>query len=86
MAESASGVDQSTDTVGLDGATGEGASPCSRGGGSLLGLEELLLGVGGLGTVVGVTEERAENGEGDGVAVSGTNGDSRRLNGGEVCE
>ena len=85
VGESASGVDEGTDTVGLDGGADEGSTPGSGGGGSLLGLEELLLGVGGLGLAVGVTEDGAEDGEGDGVVVDGAEGDSGGLNGREVC-
>jgi hypothetical protein len=85
VGESASGVDEGTDTVGLDGGADEGSTPGSGGGGSLLGLEELLLGVGGLGLAVGVAEDGAEDGKGDGVVVDGAEGDSRGLNGREVC-
>ena len=85
VGESASGVDEGTDTVGLDGGADEGSTPGSGGGGSLLGLEELLLGVGGLGLAVGVAEDGAEDGEGDGVVVDGAEGDSGGLNGREVC-
>jgi hypothetical protein len=84
VGESASGVDEGTDTVGLDGRADEGSTPGSGGGGSLLGLEELLLGVGGLGLAVGVAEDGAEDGKGDGVVVDGAEGDSGGLNGREV--
>jgi len=36
VAESASSIDQSTNTVGLDGRANKGSSPCSSSGGSLL--------------------------------------------------
>ena len=85
VGESTSGVDEGTDTVGLDGGADEGSTPGSGGGGSLLGLEELLLGVGGLGLAVGVAEDGAEDGKGDGVVVDGAEGDSGGLNGREVC-
>ena len=84
VAQGASGVDQSTDTIGLDGGTDERASPGRGSAGSLLRLEELLLGVGGLGLSVGVTEDGAEDCEGDGVVEEGAKGDSRRLDGREV--
>lgn len=84
VGESASGVDERTDTVGLDGRADEGSAPGSGGGGSLLGLEELLLGVGGLGLTVGVAEDGAENGKGDGVVVDRAEGDGGGLNGGKV--
>ena len=82
--ESASGVDEGTDTVRLDGRADEGSTPGRGGRGSLLGLEELLLGVGGLGLTVGVTEDGAEDSKGDGVAVDGAEGDRGGLNGREV--
>ena len=84
VGESAGGVDEGTDTVGLDGGADEGSTPGSGGGGSLLGLEELLLGVGGLGLTVGVAKDGAEDGKGDGVVVDGAEGDSGGLNGREV--
>jgi hypothetical protein len=84
VGESASGVDEGTNTVGLDGGADEGSAPGSGGGGSLLGLEELLLGVGGLGLTVGVTKDGAKHGKGDGVVVDGAEGDRRGLNGREV--
>jgi hypothetical protein len=84
VGESASGVDEGTDTVRLDGGADEGSTPGRGGGGSLLGLEELLLGVGGLGLTVGVTEDGAEHSKGDGVAVDGAEGDRGGLDGREV--
>lgn len=84
VGESASGVDEGTNTVGLDGGADEGSTPGSGGGGGLLGLEELLLGVGGLGLAVGVAEDGAEDGKGDGVVVDGAEGDRGGLNGREV--
>jgi hypothetical protein len=86
VGESAGGVDQGTDTVGLDGGTDEGASPGGGGTGSLLGLGELLGGVGALGLAVHVTEDGAEDGERGNVGEDGTEGDSRGLDRGEVWE
>ena len=86
VGESASGVDEGTDTVGLDGRADEGGTPGSGGGGSLLRLEELLLGVGGLSLAVGVAEDRAEDSEGDGVVVDGAERDGRWLDRRKVCE
>lgn len=84
VGESTSGVDESTDTVRLDGRADEGSAPGGSGRGGLLGLEELLLGVGGLGLAVGVAEDGAEDGKGDGVVVDGAEGDRGGLNGREV--
>jgi len=85
LAEGTGGVDKSTNTVGLDGRASEGRTPGGGSGGGLLGLEELLLGVGSLGAVVGLTEERSHHGKGDGMAVSSTDGDGRGLDRWEVC-
>lgn len=84
VGESASGVDEGTNTVRLDSRADEGSTPGGGGRGGLLGLEELLLGVGGLGLTVGVAEDGAENGKGDGVVVDGAEGDRGGLNGREV--
>jgi hypothetical protein len=43
VAQSAGGVDQSSNTVGLDGASNQGAAPGGGSTGGLLGLDELLL-------------------------------------------
>lgn len=63
VGESAGSVDESTNTVRLDGRADDGATPRGGGGGSLLGVEVLLLGVGLLCAAVGVTENGAEDGE-----------------------
>lgn len=86
VGESACGVDQGTNTVGLEGRTDEGGTP---GGGSRRGfprLEELLLGVGRLGLLPGLAEERGEDAELEGVVEDGAEGDGGRLNSGEVCD
>jgi hypothetical protein len=77
-------VDQSTNTVGLDTRADEGRAPRGSGGGGLLGVEELLLAVGSLGAAVRVTEDGAEDSEGDGVVEGSAEGNGRRLNGREV--
>lgn len=84
VAEGASGIDQSSNTVRLDGATDQGRSPSGGSAGGLLGFEEFFLGVGGLGAVVGVTEDRAEDGERDGVIEDSAQSDSARLHGRQV--
>ncbi|KAK6864361.1 hypothetical protein PG995_000889 [Apiospora arundinis] len=61
IAESASGVDESTNTVGLEGGADQRGAPGDGGRGSLLGLDELLGGVGDLGAAVGLAEERGHN-------------------------
>lgn len=84
VAQGAGGVDQSSDTVGLDGTADEGASPCGGGTGSLLGLDKLLFRVGGLGAVIGVAEDRGQNAQGSCVGEERTQGNSRGLNGRKV--
>ena len=84
VAKRASGIDEGTNTVRLDGRPDEGGTPCGGGGGGLLGLEELFLGVGGLCLAVCLAEHRAEDGEGGGVVEDGAERDGRRLDGREV--
>lgn len=85
VAERTGSVDQSTNTIRLDGAADDGATPGGGGRGGLLRLEEFLLGVGSLSAVVGVTEQRAENGERGGVVEKSAEGDGRGLDGWEIC-
>jgi hypothetical protein len=68
----------------LNGATNERGSPSGGSRCGFLGLDELLLGVGGLGTVVGVAEDGAENSKGGSVVENRAEGDGRGLNGWEV--
>ena len=84
VGEGAGGVDESTNTVRLDGRADDGATPRGSGGGSLLGVEVLLLGVGLLRTAVGVTENGAEDGKGDSVVEGRAEGDGRGLDGRKV--
>jgi len=84
VAESTSSVDQSTNTVGLDGRAKDGAAVCGGGTSSLLRLEEFLLGVGFLCLPVGVSEHGRENTEGDDVVEEGTNRDGGGLDGRKV--
>lgn len=84
VAQGASGVDESSDTVGLETSADERSAPGNGSAAGLLGLEELLLGVGGLGALEGLAEEGGEDGELDAVVEDQAEGDGRRLNGGEV--
>ena len=70
----------------MDGATDKGRTPGSGGAGGLLGLEELFLGIGGLGTVVCITEDRAKDGKRDRVGVESTKSNSARLDRRQVYE
>ena len=84
IGQGASGVHQSANAIGLDGGPDDGRTPGGGGAGGLLGLEELFLGVGGLGAVVGVAEDRSEDGKGGGVVEDGADGDGRGLHGWEI--
>lgn len=84
VAERAGGIDQRTHTVRLDGGADERCAPCGGSGGGFLRLEELFLGVGGLGLAVGLAEERAEDGKGRGVVEDGAERDGGRLHRWEV--
>ncbi len=85
VAERAGGVHQSTDAISLQGAAGERGTPGGGGGGGLLGLEEFLLGVGGLGAVVGVAKDRSEDGERGGVVEDGAERNGGGFHWWEVC-
>ena len=84
VGEGTGGVEKSTNTVGLEGRAGKGSTPGSGGRSSLLGLEELLLGVSGLGLAVGVAEDGAEDGQRGEVVEGSADGDGRGLDGREV--
>jgi len=86
VGESSGSVDQSTDTVGLDTRAEDGAAPRCGGGSGLFAVEVLLLGVGLLCAAVGVTEDGAEDSEGDGVVESRAESDGRGLDGREVWD
>lgn len=86
VAEGSGGIDQSSDAIGLNGTADKGGSPGSGSAGGLLGLEELFLGVGGLSTVVRVTEDRAKDRKRDSVAVDSTKSNRTRLHRWQVCE
>ena len=85
VAQRARGIEQRTHAVRLDGGADEASAPCRRGGGSLLRLEELLLGVGGLGLAIGLAEDGAEDRERGGVREDSADGDGGGLDGREVC-
>lgn len=61
VTQSTGSVDESADTIGLQGRADERGAPSDSSGRGLLGMDEFLLGVGGLGTLVGLTKERREN-------------------------
>jgi len=84
VGKSTSGVDQSTNTVCLDGRADDGATPGGGSGRGFLAVEVLLLGVGLLRAAVGVTEDGAEDGERDGVVEGRAKSDGRGLDGWEV--
>ena len=75
VAQSTGRIDERTNTVRLDRRADERSAPGGASRGSLLGLEELFLGVCGLSLAVGLSEDRAEDGEGGGVAEDGAERD-----------
>lgn len=79
VAHRTGGIDECSNTVGLNSRTNDGRTPASGSGGSLPGLGELLLAVSCLVPMVCVTEERSEDGEGGGLVEDNAEGDSRRL-------
>lgn len=86
VAESTGSVDESGGAVGLNTRSDERSTPAGGSGSSFTRLEELLAAVGGLGALVGVTEERGKHGEGGGLVEDNAEGDGRRLDGWEVCK
>lgn len=84
IAQGTGSINQSSNTVSLNGTANERATPSSGSTGSLLRLDEFLLGVGGLGAVVGVTEDWGQNTQGGSVGEKCSQGNGRGLNGGEV--
>ena len=84
VAQGPCGVDESSDTVRLDGAANDGGTPGSGGTSGLLALEKFFLGVRGLRTVVSVSEHRSEDSERGGVVEDGAHGNSRGLDGWEI--
>lgn len=85
VGESAGSVNQSTNTVCLDGGAGEGSSPSDGGGSSLLGLDKFLSGVGLLCAAVGVAKDWAKDGKRCGVVEDSAERDGRWLDWWEVC-
>lgn len=84
VAQSGSGVDESADTVSLEGRADEGGAPGDGSRAGLLGADELLLGVRGLSALVGLAEERRQHGQLDAVVEEGAKGNSRGLHRREV--
>jgi hypothetical protein len=84
VGEGTGSVDQSTNTVCLDGRADNGATPGGSGGCGLLAVEVLLLGVGLLRAAVGITEDGAEDGEGDSVVEGRAKSNGRGLDGRKV--
>lgn len=84
VAQGARSIDERANTVRLQRGADDRGSPCGGGRGGLLGLDELFLGVCGLGAVVGVAEDGAEDCEGGGVVEDRAEGDGGGLDGGEI--
>jgi hypothetical protein len=86
VAQGTSGVDESTDTIRLKSRADEGGAPGESSTGSLLGADELLLGVGSLGALVGLAEDGSEDGELNAMVEGRAEGDGRGLDGGEIVQ
>lgn len=84
VAQGTGGVDECADTIRLQRRTDEGGAPGEGGTGCLSRAEKLLFGVGSLGALVCLAEERGEHGQLGRVVEDGAEGDSRGLNSGEI--
>jgi hypothetical protein len=65
----------------LNGRANDRRAPAGSSGGSLSGLDELLLAVGCFVSVICIAKERGEDGEGGGLVEDNAEGNSRRLDG-----
>ena len=72
VAQSARGVDQSCYSIRLDRASNQGGTPGCYCTSSLFRFEELFLGIGCLGTMIGIAEYGRENAEGSSVGEKST--------------
>lgn len=68
VCQGAGSINEGSNTISLESASDERAAPGSNSTAGLLGLDEFFLCVGGLSTVVGVTEDGGENAEGSSVS------------------
>ena len=83
--EGTGSIDQSTNTIWLDGRAEQRASPWGSSSGSFLRLEELLARVGALGAAVSIAEDGTEDSKGDSVVEGRAEGNGRGLDRGKVC-
>ena len=86
VAERAGGIDEGADAIRLDGGADERGTPGRGGSGRLTGLEHLFGAVGGLGALVGLLEQRGQDGDAGDLVEGDADGDGGGLDGGEVCE
>lgn len=84
MAQRARGIEQRTHAVTLQGRAHKGRAPGEGRAAGLARADELLFGVGRLGTVVGLAEDGREDDEVDAVVEEGAEGDGGGLDGGEI--
>lgn len=82
--ESSGSVDQSTDTIRLNGRADNGRAPNRGGRSGFPRLDELFTRVRPHGSVVGVTEERGHDGQRGGMSEDGAERDGRRLDRREI--
>jgi hypothetical protein len=85
VAQSASRINESADAIGLEAGADKGGTPGGSGTAGLLGADELLLGVGGLGALVGLSEDGGQYGELDALIEGEADGDGRGLDRGKIC-
>ena len=86
IAQSTSSIDESGNTISLNTGTDDGRTPAGSSSGGLLRLEELLLAVGGLGAVIGVTKERSKHGGTGDLVEDDAEGNRGWLHGRKVWE
>lgn len=84
VAQGACGINESSNTITLEGRADERGAPGNGGTAGLLGLDELLLGVGRLSALVGLAEDGTQDGQLNAVVEESAEGDGRGLDGGEV--
>lgn len=75
VAQRAGGIDQGRDAVALQGGADDRGAPGHGGAAGLLGADELLLGVGELGALVGGAQDGGEHDQLDAVVEGGAEGD-----------
>lgn len=84
MAQCARSIEQCTHAITLQGRAHKGRAPGESCAAGFARADKLLLGVGGLGSVVGLAKDGSEDDEVDAVVEEGAEGDGGGLDGREV--